>query len=310
MRIRKARIVRIISSRVLILFKKICLLFLILTVGACFNSNEDKSSDKEKDIALEELKDRNISFDLKGLKTSTYKENSDGAYIFENAGYFQIISDSDFKELVKHAGKRNNQGLISILLSLDKDLNIQSRELSYHVNRAIKKGKTRTLKLLIKYGGAPDSGSLSKSIYSDNFSLVKLVIKLKPDFSDGEYKDALFLAARIGHLESMRAIVDSNMAPRIAIENSIMGAALNEKIDVIKYLIAQGVDVNYRAKDGCTSLHFLAQDGTIEMIRYMITAGANINAECRKGETPLKWAYYGKNEKVIAYLEDNNALIN
>lgn len=284
-------------------FRIIIIFFLIFVISAC-SKNNDKNS------AFEEMRIRNIDYDLSGLKKSTVKIESDGAYVFGRAGFFEIISNSDFNELVKHAGKTNNHGLISALLSLDKDIMLEPKALHHYVYLAIDKGHIRTLKLLFRYGATLKPGSLIKAVYADDYGLVKFILDKNSDFDTAEYKAALVTAARIGHLEAIKSIVDSKKAPRSTIENAILGAALREEMEVIKYLVEQGVDINFRARDNCTPLHSIAQDGTIEMIKYMITVGANINAECRKGETPLKWAYYGKNEKVIAYLEDNNALIN
>jgi len=68
------------------------------------------------------------------------------------------------------------------------------------------------------------------------------------------------------------------------------------------------VDVNQPDSDGCTPLHYLAQDGSVEIVRYLIEHGAAINATCRGRETPLKWAHYGSNQPIIDELKAHGGM--
>lgn len=285
------------------LYKKIILFILLAILTGC-------SEVDEKKLAHEEIKNRKLTYDLVGLKKSTSNLNSDGAFVFENAGFFDQISEADFKELIVHAIQKNNYGLVTILLKLDKNIHFEVKELNDYLDKAIESGFSRTVRLLINNGGELKSGSLFKAIYKDNYGFVKLILDEGLQFEPDEYKEALYVAARIGHLDAIRSIVESNKAPKQTIENAILGGAITEEIEVVKYLVAQGVDINYLDKDKCTSLHYLAQDGTVQMIKFMLDSGALVNAECRGRETPLKWAYYGKNEEVIKYLENNGAIKN
>lgn len=77
---------------------------------------------------------------------------------------------------------------------------------------------------------------------------------------------------------------------------------LQEQIEVVEYLVGVGVDINHEDRDGCSALHFLAQDGSVDMIKFMVENGAAVNKTCRGSETPLKWASYGDNTTVMDYL--------
>lgn len=284
-------------------YKQIILFTLIAIITGC-------SEVDVKKLAHEEIKNRKLTYDLAGLKKSTSHLNSDGAFVFENAGFFEQISDADFKELVIHASQKNNYGLVTTLLKSEKNIQFEIKELNDYLDKAIEKGFSRTVRLLINNGAKLKSDSLFKSVYIDNYDFVNLILDEGPQFEPDEYKEALYVAARIGHLNAISSIIESNKAPKQTIENSILGGAITEEIEVVKYLVAQGVDINYLDKDKCTSLHYLSQDGTVPMIKFMLDSGAQINAECRGRETPLKWAYYGKNEDVIKYLENNGAVRN
>jgi len=284
------------------LYKKILILSFIFMLSGCSDFND-------KSLALAEIKSRNLTYDLAGLIKSTNNLDSDGAFIFKDAGFFDEISDSDYKQLVIHAGNKNNYGLVTTLLKLDKNVSFESEVLQNSMDKAVKKGFARTVLLLLNNGAKLKPGSLFKAIYKDDYNFVKLIVANGPKYSLAEYKEALYVAGRIGHIEAIRAIVDSGKAPKETIERAMFGGAITEEIDVVKYLVAQGIDINYRSKDKCTALHYLAQDGTVEMIKYMLDSGAKINATCRNKETPLKWAHYGKNEPVIQYLKKNGAVL-
>jgi len=285
------------------MLNKITIIFILLVaLSAC-------STDQAQKLALAELKHRGLTYDLAGLKKSTDRIDNDGAFIFEGAGYFDSISDEDYKQLVIHTSKTNNFGLVSILLNNHKPVKFDQQELSNSLDLVLKQGFTRTLTLLIENGAELQPGSLLQSVYNDDYDFVTLVLDKGPMFQPGDYREALYVAGRIGHVNAIQAIFESNKAPLSAIESAMHGAAVTEEIAVIKYLVAQGIDINHRDKDGCTALHYLAQDGTVAMIKYMIESGAEINAECRGRETPLDWASYGKNVDVIAYLSDFGAVV-
>ena len=279
-------------------------LFLLIAIIAGCSDNGDQR------LALEEIKSRKLTYNIAGLKKATRNPDEDGAFIFEAAGFFEDISDEQYKELVIHACTNNNFGLVTRLLKIDRIGLFQAGELRELTDEAIEGGFSGQLSLLVKNGATIGSGSLFKSIYSDSYDLVRLILDKGPPFNSEEYEEALFVAARIGHLNAITSIIDSDKAPRHAIENAILGGALTEEIDVVRYLVEQGVDINYPARDKCTPLHYLAQDGTVQMIEFMIDSGANVNAHCRGQETPLQWAYFGKNQDVIEYLEENGAIKN
>lgn len=285
------------------LIKKIVILMIFAIISGC-------SKYDARGLAFEEIEKRKLTYDLQGLKKSTLGIDKDGAYIFKSAGFFDEISDRDFKELIIHASNTNNFGLVSILLNIDKQVEFEESEMNGQIDKAVEKGFSRTVIMLLDNGAELRSGSLFKAIYKDNYNFVKLIIENGPSYEESEFKEALYVAGRIGNLNAIKAIVDSKKSSRNAIENAIFGGAITEEIEVVKYLVSQGVDINYLDEDQCTALHYLAQDGSVSMIKYMIDSGAKINAECRRGETPLKWAYYGKNTEVIQYLKENGAVKN
>ncbi|WP_264685239.1 ankyrin repeat domain-containing protein [Wolbachia endosymbiont (group B) of Parapoynx stratiotata] len=79
-------------------------------------------------------------------------------------------------------------------------------------------------------------------------------------------------------------------------------AASNGKLDIVKYFIdEEKVDVNVKDNNDDTPLHLAT--GYLDVVKYLISKGANINAKCKAGKTPLDIAAYQKLSDVVEYLK-------
>ena len=54
-------------------------------------------------------------------------------------------------------------------------------------------------------------------------------------------------------------------------------SAFNGHLDVTKYLISEGAEVNRGDNDGWTALHLAAQEGHLDVTKYLISQGAEVN---------------------------------
>lgn len=125
-----------------------------------------------------------------------------------------------------------------------------------------------------------------------------------PNFAGHERHTPVQISARLGKLKALEALLKNGAK---ADGEAMMYAALREQIEAMKLLEKYGGNIAQTDKDGCTTLHYIAQDGTVEMVRYLVEKGVPINAPCRGKESALKWANYGKNIEVIQYLESKGA---
>lgn len=78
-------------------------------------------------------------------------------------------------------------------------------------------------------------------------------------------------------------------------------ASSDGRLDVVQYLLAQGVDVNAKDEHTCTPLHRASRNGCIEVVRYLIEKGADVNAETSTGSTPVHEAA-GSSRKYLSLL--------
>ena len=54
-------------------------------------------------------------------------------------------------------------------------------------------------------------------------------------------------------------------------------ASKQGELDVARYLVEAGANVNKKMEDGRTPLHFASEQGELDVARYLVEAGANIN---------------------------------
>ncbi len=67
----------------------------------------------------------------------------------------------------------------------------------------------------------------------------------------------------------------------------LVNAARSDDLDALRSLLAQGLNVNARQKDGTTALHWAAYRDDLESADLLIQAGADVNAANDLGATPL-----------------------
>ena len=80
----------------------------------------------------------------------------------------------------------------------------------------------------------------------------------------------------------------------------------------VKEIIDAGAKIDKKDIAGQTPLMYAAEAGGIEMVKYLVEHGADVNAESgNKGRgTPLIYAAAGNQIEVVMYLLENNADIN
>ena len=92
--------------------------------------------------------------------------------------------------------------------------------------------------------------------------------------------------------------------------NSILLSALNGDTDVIRALVAAGVNVDATNANGWTALVMAASWGESVALNALIAAGADVNAVDNRGWTALMWAVREGNTDVVRNLVDAGADLN
>jgi len=70
------------------------------------------------------------------------------------------------------------------------------------------------------------------------------------------------------------------------------------------------VDVNHKYNEyGITPLHLAVKTGNMDIVKYLVKKGANVNAQLRDKVTPLHWACCKGHHEIVAYLISKGAEI-
>ncbi|NXU56287.1 MYPT1 phosphatase, partial [Turnix velox] len=111
--------------------------------------------------------------------------------------------------------------------------------------------------------------------------------KTKVKFDDG----AVFLAAcSSGDTEEILRLcdgmVDYLLLPLRCI-TSVSNACIDDNVDMVKFLVENGANINQPDNEGWIPLHAAASCGYLDIAEYLISQGAHVGAVNSEGDTPL-----------------------
>jgi ankyrin repeat protein len=87
----------------------------------------------------------------------------------------------------------------------------------------------------------------------------------------------------------------------------LIEASKQADLPAVESLLRQRVDVNERAVDGTTALHWAVHRDAPELVERLVRAGADVNASSRYGVTPLSIACVNGSAAVVALLLQGGA---
>ena len=131
------------------------------------------------------------------------------------------------------------------------------------------------------------------------------------------FKD-IFEAAANGTSQDVEYFIKSgvNVNVRSDVYHSktplFLAAEHNPNIEVVKYLVSRGADVNAKTHTlEHTLLHFAVQNPNLEIVRYFVSQGADVNAKNTAGYAPIhEVARHNPNVEVLKYLVSQGANVN
>ncbi|MBA2654946.1 MAG: ankyrin repeat domain-containing protein [Gammaproteobacteria bacterium] len=100
---------------------------------------------------------------------------------------------------------------------------------------------------------------------------------------------ALFIAARNGYLSQVKYLIANGADMNLFSKNNLSvlhAAAQNGHLDCVKFLHEKGVDINTSAKNAITPLCLAVENGHLECVKFLHEKGAPINIHSN-GATPL-----------------------
>ncbi|XP_065852734.1 ankyrin repeat-containing protein At5g02620-like [Euphorbia lathyris] len=169
------------------------------------------------------------------------------------------------------------------------------------------------LKELISKQNQSGETALYVAAESGDVDLVKEMIKFS-DISLAGVKarngyDAFHIAAKLGHLETVRVLMEANPELAMTFDSSnttpLHSAASQGHVEVVKFLLERSSSnlVSIAKSNSKTALHSAARNGHLEILKAILSKEPGIATRMdRKGQTALHMAVKGQNVEVVIEL--------
>jgi len=123
---------------------------------------------------------------------------------------------------------------------------------------------------------------------------------------------ALMVASGGGNMEVVRYLIERGAdinAKSCEGSTAIMPAVHRNRADIVGLLISKGAKVNYAIETGYkfTPLQLACQLGHVEIVKCLLDAGARVNVTATDGSTPLISAAFKGHHDVVQMLLDKGA---
>jgi ankyrin repeat protein len=137
--------------------------------------------------------------------------------------------------------------------------------------------------------------------------LEKMQQAIETDYSLINYADdanltLLHWACANGHLEVVKFLVENGADIEAKDKSGRTPILLNSSTDIAKYLVSKGADFKITSKDGYSVLHQAAFYGKIELLKFWIGMRLNPEVNYKNGGTPLLCAASFDQKEAVEYL--------
>jgi ankyrin repeat protein len=200
------------------------------------------------------------------------------------------------------AAEKNNLRLANVLLASGADINAETTWGSTPLQWAANMGSREVAELLLARGAAPQLNMWAAAglgMLDVVQSFWQTSNTLKPNA--GQTRSRKLPDGSWGRTAPPESYVD-------LVSEAFYIAARNGHVDVAKFLLEKGANVNCRGFFGAPGLHWAAINGHKEMVEFLIAHGADISLRDEKFDsTPLGWALEGRQPEIASVLRQHGS---
>lgn len=117
------------------------------------------------------------------------------------------------------------------------------------------------------------------------------------------YANAVTVAATDGKIEILRALLAAGASPKPEYGWPLFAAARAGHLEAVRVLLDAGLSVDYKDGADDTALISAVQGGQEEVVGFLLARGADVNARNKDGGTALGYADDEENKRVIEMLK-------
>ncbi len=186
--------------------------------------------------------------------------------------------------------------LVKLLLENGADVNVVSAEPEgTPLLFAVKSGNKEIEKLLLAHGAV----------------VTEKVEQARPPSEDEQMVHSAVLYADLSAVSGMIEQNPKLLEARNEEQFTVLDSAAKEgHLEMVKFLIAKGADVNAEDNSNGTPVRWAACNGSIEIVKELIKAGADLDPSPGKVESPLQCAAGAGHKDVVELLLKHGADIN
>jgi len=105
---------------------------------------------------------------------------------------------------------------------------------------------------------------------------------LKKASKFGRIKTPIQIASEYGHLNIIKYLIDNGIKlieTTMYPDPPIHMASKNGHLKIVEFLISKRYDINIQSREGHTALHFASENGHLEIVKLLIKSGADKNVK-------------------------------
>ena len=249
----------------------------------------------------------------------------------------QVNNQGQTALMMAASGSNDAHGLcVKFLVEAGADLNVQDRFEITALMLAAEAGGFNSVKYLTErisvsrlnqtnYDGVTALMMAASNNSSEHTSCLKCLVEAGADMNvqDKDGYTALIYASGGGNAESVKFLTDGMSVSTLNQANAHGKTALmlaasrysTDNVDILKYLVEAGADVNIQCKDGYTALMYATILGKVENVKFLTErmSVSTLNQVNDQGQTALMLAasrYGTDNADILKYIVEAGADMN
>ncbi len=242
----------------------------------------------------------NIAYDKNTFLNSVLRGDLNVVSLFLSAGMNPNVVDKDGTTALMKAIIEDDLDIVKVLVEAKIDVNAKNKFGWTALSGATARGQDATVSVLLDAGA-----NVNKEAFIRVRNL-KILAKLMPYITEQSVIDEAFITAASTGKKKLLPVLLDKISDRSKISSDALlkatklfkqknddGLNLNEKSEILMYLLDLGADVNIKDQEGITPLIAVANKGVTKFAKILLEKNADPNTTCRcpgffgGGQSPL-----------------------